>query len=138
MKSLKFLIKLQCLGLIAGMMIFLGSCTKKFEEINTDQNSIATIGPAELPFLFSKAQSTATNSQWNYQVAQNLFADQYAQEIQHAGQGDSARGVQVARVLGASAREVDPQAFGGDVERDDDRGAVVERVAEGRGAGREL
>ena len=55
------------------------SCTKKFEEINTDKNSIATIGPAELPFLFSKAEATATNSQWNYQVAQNLFSDQYAQ-----------------------------------------------------------
>jgi hypothetical protein len=55
------------------------SCTKKYDDINTDKNSVATIGPAELPFLFSKAQSTATESQWNYQVAQNLFADQYAQ-----------------------------------------------------------
>ncbi len=79
MKTFKFLFRIHSLGLMAGMMIVLGSCTKKFEEINTDQNSIATIGPAELPFLFSKAQSTATNSQWNYQVAQNLFADQYAQ-----------------------------------------------------------
>src|SRR6185369_17605579 len=55
------------------------SCTKKYDAINTDKNSVATIGPAELPFLFSKAQSTSTESQWNYQVAQNLFADQYAQ-----------------------------------------------------------
>jgi hypothetical protein len=60
-------------------MILFASCTKKFADINTDKNSIATIGAAELPFLFSQAQSTATNSQWNYQVAQNLFADQYAQ-----------------------------------------------------------
>ena len=55
------------------------SCTKNYKDINTDKNSIATVGPAELPFLFSKAQSTASNSQWNYQVAQNLFSDQYAQ-----------------------------------------------------------
>ena len=55
------------------------SCTKKYDAINTDKNSVATVGPAELPFLFSKAQSTSTESQWNYQVAQNLFADQYAQ-----------------------------------------------------------
>jgi hypothetical protein len=55
------------------------SCTKSYKDINTDKNSIATVGPAELPFLFSKAQSTATNSQWNYQVAENLFSDQYAQ-----------------------------------------------------------
>ncbi len=60
-------------------LLSLGSCTKKFEDINTDKNSVAVIGAAELPFLFSRAQSTATNSQWNYQVAQNLFADQYAQ-----------------------------------------------------------
>lgn len=57
----------------------LTACTKKFEQINTNKNSIATVGPAELPFLFSKAQSAAPGSQWNYQVAQNLFADQYCQ-----------------------------------------------------------
>src|ERR1700694_5853536 len=55
------------------------TCTKDFKTIKTNRNSIATIGPAEMLFLFSKAQSTATNNQGNYQVAQNLFADQYAQ-----------------------------------------------------------
>src|SRR5260221_1478448 len=59
--------------------VFFLSCTKDYNNINTNKNSIATVGPAELPFLFSKAQSTATNSQWNYQIAQNLFSDQYAQ-----------------------------------------------------------
>ncbi len=63
--------------LCSGILFF--SCTKNFTTINTNKNAIATVGPAELPFLFSKAQSTATGSQWNYQVAQNLFADQYAQ-----------------------------------------------------------
>ncbi len=61
---------------LMGMML---SCTKKFDEINTDKNSIATVGTAELPFLFTKAESAATNNQANYQVAQNLFSDQYAQ-----------------------------------------------------------
>ena len=64
--------------LLAAPVLF-ASCTKDFPEINTDQNSIAVVGPSEIPFLFSRAQSTAINSQWNYQVAQNLFADQYAQ-----------------------------------------------------------
>lgn len=59
--------------------ILLWSCTKKFDEINTDRNSVATVGSAELPFLFSKAQSTAVPNIWQYQIAQNLFADQYAQ-----------------------------------------------------------
>ena len=70
--------KMQVVG-ISVVLLLAFSCTKKYEEINTDQNSVAIIGPAELPFLFSKAQSIGTNSQWNYQVAQNLFADQYAQ-----------------------------------------------------------
>jgi hypothetical protein len=59
--------------------LFLASCTKKYEEINTDRNTVATVGTSELPFLFSKAQSTAIPNIWSYQVAQNLFADQYAQ-----------------------------------------------------------
>jgi hypothetical protein len=59
---------------------FLGlSCTSDFDEINTDKNSISNIGPAELPFLFSRAQSQAALPFWYYQVGQNLFADQYAQ-----------------------------------------------------------
>ncbi len=66
-----------CMVAVAGTM--LAGCTKSFDNINTDKNSIPTVGPTEFPFLFSKAQSVATNSQWNYQVAQNLFADQYAQ-----------------------------------------------------------
>lgn len=57
----------------------LASCTKKYEQINTDRNTIATVGSSELPFLFSKAESTAIPNIWSYQVAQNLFADQYAQ-----------------------------------------------------------
>ena len=66
------------LMLISGIVI-VGSCTKKYDSINVDKNSIATLGPADLPFLFSQAQSTAPGSYWNYQVAENLFADQYCQ-----------------------------------------------------------
>lgn len=62
----------------AAIILLMTTCTKKFEQINTDQNSIPTIGPAEIPFLFSSAQSAST-IQWIYQDAQNLHADQYAQ-----------------------------------------------------------
>jgi hypothetical protein len=55
------------------------SCTKKYDQINTDRNTVATVGSAELPFLFAKAQATAVPNIWQYQIAQNLFADQYAQ-----------------------------------------------------------
>jgi hypothetical protein len=66
------------LTLISGIAM-VGSCTKKYDSINVDKNSIATLGAADLPFLFSQAQSTAPGSYWNYQVAENLFADQYCQ-----------------------------------------------------------
>ncbi len=79
MKYISSILNRQLLILIMLAGVVLSSCTKKFKDINTDKNAIATVGPAELPFLFSKAQSTATNSQWNYQVAQNLFSDQYCQ-----------------------------------------------------------
>ena len=66
------------IGILAST-ILMTSCTKKFDELNTDRNAIATVGPTELPFLFAKAESVATINQGNYQVAQNLFSDQYAQ-----------------------------------------------------------
>jgi hypothetical protein len=79
MKRVKIILDRYLLAaFICGSVLFL-SCTKNYTSINTNKNSIATIVPAELPFLFSKAQSVATNNQGNYQIAQNLFADQYAQ-----------------------------------------------------------
>lgn len=65
--------------IIIGGSILFTSCTKEFDKINTDRNTVATIGSAELPFLFARAEKEATPSIWNYQIAQNLFADQYAQ-----------------------------------------------------------
>ena len=81
MKSSKtFLIKKSFPALMLILIIIIaGSCTKKYDSINVDKNKIATLGAADLPFLFSQAESTAPGSYWNYQVAENLFADQYCQ-----------------------------------------------------------
>src|ERR1700730_18450041 len=79
MKSVKIILDRRLLAALICSSVLFVSCTKNFTNINTNKNSIATIEPAEMLFLFSKAQSTATNNQGNYQVAQNLFADQYAQ-----------------------------------------------------------
>lgn len=66
-------------AVLLGSLILTMSCTEDFDEINTNKNAVANIDAATLPFLFSKAESAATNNQANYQVAQNLFSDQYAQ-----------------------------------------------------------
>jgi len=79
MKMIKKIFDRRVAGLFLFSLVLLSSCTKHYKDINTDKNKISTIGPAELAFLFSKAQSVATINQGNYQVAQNLFADQYAQ-----------------------------------------------------------
>lgn len=66
-------------GLLAGVVLFSLSCTKNFTDTNTDKNSIPSVTPATVPFLFSHAEEVGTVNQGNYQIAQNLFADQYAQ-----------------------------------------------------------
>jgi hypothetical protein len=79
MKRIKlFSMNLVSAFIMSGLMAVM-SCTDDFEKINTNKNGVAEINAPELPYLFSKAESAAPHSQWNYQVAQNLFADQYAQ-----------------------------------------------------------
>ena len=55
MKRINFFCDKLSYVLLCCFIILLASCTKKFADINTDKNSIATIGAAELPFLFSRA-----------------------------------------------------------------------------------
>lgn len=55
------------------------SCTKDFEEINTDKNNLTEVGPREMPFMFAKAQSSSAMDRSFYQTVQNLGADLFAQ-----------------------------------------------------------
>ena len=59
--------------------VALTGCTDDFEEINVDQTKLTELGDAEIPFLFSKAQSASSYQGGSYQIAQNLFADLYSQ-----------------------------------------------------------
>ena len=80
MKRITNIMNIRLLSALMGsLVLFSLACTKKFSTINTDKNSIATVTPAVIPFLFSHAEDIATVNQANYQIAQNLFADQYAQ-----------------------------------------------------------
>ena len=80
MKNFKFFIKKYgSAALLCGMVLFINSCTKDFDEINTNKNALANLADSQIPFLFSAAEANGTNSGWAYQVAQNLFHDQYAQ-----------------------------------------------------------
>lgn len=76
----KTLLRSACVAAVLSASLFLAiGCTKNFDEINTNQTKVTTIGQVEIPYLFSKAQSAGILSAYTYQVGQNLFADQYAQ-----------------------------------------------------------
>ncbi|MFT3947757.1 MAG: SusD/RagB family nutrient-binding outer membrane lipoprotein [Agriterribacter sp.] len=64
------------LGFVSAAAFCIQACTKDYKEINTDKTAVATVGDADLPFLFSGAIEAIP---WGNQVAENLFAAQYAQ-----------------------------------------------------------
>lgn len=66
-------------SLTALSLVSLTGCTDTFDELNTNKTKLTVLGAAEYPYLFSKAQSSSSYAFWRYQVAQNLFADLYAQ-----------------------------------------------------------
>jgi hypothetical protein len=79
MKKITSLLRMYGGYLLLFSIVLVVSCTSEFDDINTNKNALSKLEISQLPFLFSKAQSTATNNGWNYQVAQNLFHDQYCQ-----------------------------------------------------------
>lgn len=78
MKNIKLYIFKTSLSIII-LSVFSLSCTKQFKEINTNVNSISHVSKAEMPSLFSQAQQRCVPYVWDYQIAQLLFADSYAQ-----------------------------------------------------------
>ena len=79
MKKITNLLRMYGGYLLLSSIVLVVSCTSEFDDINTNKNALSKLEISQLPFLFSKAQSTATNNGWNYQIAQNLFHDQYCQ-----------------------------------------------------------
>ncbi len=70
------------IGIVMMNMIMISGCTKHFEEINTNQTKLTTIGITELPYLFSKAQAAVSSSNFTYQSSNthtgNLFCQYFA------------------------------------------------------------
>lgn len=80
MKNFIIFLKRRCgAALLFGMVLIISGCTKNYDSINTNKNALANLENSQIPFLFSAAEANGTNSGWAYQVAQNLFHDQYAQ-----------------------------------------------------------
>src|SRR6187402_779392 len=60
-------------------VLSMSACTKDFDSKNTNPGKVVDITSQEIPFMFSKAEAAASYTGGDYQVAQNLFADLYAQ-----------------------------------------------------------
>ncbi|MEH6307868.1 SusD/RagB family nutrient-binding outer membrane lipoprotein [Olivibacter sp. CPCC 100613] len=60
-------------------LLLLSSCTKDFDDQNSDPNVLTEVGAREMPFMFAKAQSSGAMDRSFYQTVQNLGADLYAQ-----------------------------------------------------------
>jgi len=68
------------LFIYSAIVVFgLGSCTKDFDELNTDPDNLTEVGARERPFMFAKAQSSSAMNRSFYQTVQNLGPDLYAQ-----------------------------------------------------------
>jgi len=61
------------------LLIGITSCTKDFEEINTNPSKITVVGARELGYMFSRAQSAATIHRPYTQTISILMPDLYAQ-----------------------------------------------------------
>lgn len=72
---MKYISGMVLIGAVLGM----SACTKDFDSKNTNPAKVTNITAQEIPFMFSKAEAAASYTGGDYQVAQNLFADLYAQ-----------------------------------------------------------
>ncbi|MFA5244030.1 MAG: SusD/RagB family nutrient-binding outer membrane lipoprotein [Pedobacter sp.] len=72
---------------LSGILLFffstfiLSGCTKEFEERNIDKTKLTSLNPSDVKGLFTSAQYATMNvgPGVDYQQAQNLYADLYAQ-----------------------------------------------------------
>ncbi len=64
-------------GLIIGFLFT--SCTKDFEEINTNKRVLAELDKSTIGNVYAYCQYNGLMNGWAFQTSQNLFADLYAQ-----------------------------------------------------------
>jgi hypothetical protein len=67
--------------LMLSVLFIFSSCTKEFQERNTDPTRLTSLAPADVKGLFTSAQYAAMNvgPGVDYQQAQGMYADTYAQ-----------------------------------------------------------
>ena len=64
--------------------VVLSGCTKDFTKINTDANSLSSVGPNEYPYMFSYALMSPMLSPDNFEIGEGTIASVYSQFFSQA------------------------------------------------------
>lgn len=78
-KSSSFFRYILSILLLGTMLINMSSCTKKFEERNTDPTRLTELSSSDVLGFMTTAEYEGLYGAWGYQTSQGLFADQYCQ-----------------------------------------------------------
>ncbi|MDN3656804.1 SusD/RagB family nutrient-binding outer membrane lipoprotein [Ferruginibacter paludis] len=81
----KYTMKISFLLLASGIICF-SSCTKKFDDENTDKTKLSSVSKTEYPFMFSYALMAPTLSPDNFEVGEGTIAGVYSQFYSQAAQ----------------------------------------------------
>ena len=70
--------------LLASGIIYFTSCTKKFDEINTDATKLSSVSSKDYPFMFAYALMSPTLSPNNFEIGEGTLGSVYSQFFSQA------------------------------------------------------
>lgn len=73
-----------CMSFLVISSVLLFGCTKNFGSVNTDANSLSSVGSNEYPYMFSYALMTPTLSPDNFEIGEGTIASVYSQFFSQA------------------------------------------------------
>ncbi|MBY0534429.1 MAG: SusD/RagB family nutrient-binding outer membrane lipoprotein [Chitinophagaceae bacterium] len=82
-KSIKMNLLNTGIAVILASSLLVG-CTKNFDKVNTDSNSLSSVGSNEFPYMFSYALQAPTLSPDNFEIGEGTIASVYSQFFSQA------------------------------------------------------
>ena len=77
----------------------LGGCTKKFDSMNSNPSTIASVTSSQFPQMFAYALQTPTLSPDNFEIGEGTIASVYSQFFGQAAQSFASRSSAMALAL---------------------------------------
>jgi len=83
-KNIKHITMLNRIFCVSLLCMLLNGCTKDFKSINTNANSLSSVGTNEYPYMFSYALMNPTLSPDNFEIGEGTIASVYSQFFSQA------------------------------------------------------